>query len=179
MVDALVRALQLPDLRRKVIFTFAMLLVFRILAHIPVPGVNAASLSQFFANNQLMGMLDLFSGGAMTTFSVVAMGVYPYITAQIIMQLLVGTIPALEELSSEGEAGRLRINQYINYLTVPLAALQAYGTGVLIHNQTQGQLLPNFGLFGADWLSTVALIVSMTAGTVLLVFIGELITENG
>jgi preprotein translocase subunit SecY len=179
MVDALVRAFQLPDLRRKVIFTFAMLLVFRVFAHIPVPGVNAASLANFFQNNQLMGMLDLFSGGAMTTFSIVAMGVYPYITAQIIMQLLVGTIPALEELSSEGEAGRLRINQYINYLTVPLAALQAYGTGVLIHNQTQGQLLPNFGLFGPDWLSTVALVITMTAGTVFLVWLGELITENG
>ena len=176
MLQALVRALQLPDLRRKVIFTFAMLVVFRVFAHIPVPGVDPARLAQLFQTNQLMGMLDLFSGGAMTTFSIVAMGVYPYITAQIIMQLLVGAIPALEEMSSEGERGRQRINQYVLWMTVPLAALQAYGTGALL--QSQG-ILANFGLTGTSALSTIAMVVSMTAGTMLLVWIGELITENG
>jgi preprotein translocase subunit SecY len=176
VLDALVRALKLPDLRNKVIFTFAMLVVFRIFAHIPVPGVDPTRLAQLFQGNQLMGMLNLFSGGAMTTFSIAAMGVYPYITAQIVMQLLVGTIPALEEISREGEQGRARINQYINWLTVPLAALQAYGTGVLL--QSQG-ILANFGLFGPNWLSTIAMVISMTAGTVFLVWLGELITENG
>jgi preprotein translocase subunit SecY len=92
MLDALNRALKLPDLRNKVLFTFAMLVVFRVIAHIPVPGVNYAQLQQLFQTNQLLGMLDLFSGGAMTTFSIAAMGVYPYITAQIIMQLLIPTI---------------------------------------------------------------------------------------
>lgn len=176
MLQALTRALQLPDLRNRVIFTFAMLLVFRIFAHIPVPGVDPTRLAQLFQTNQLMGMLDLFSGGAMTTFSIAAMGVYPYITAQIIMQLLAGTIPSLEELSKEGEMGRQRINQYINWLTVPLAALQAYGTGVLLHSQG---ILANFGLGGTSTLPTLALVISMTAGTIFLVWLGELITENG
>jgi preprotein translocase subunit SecY len=176
MLDALVRALKLPDLRNKVLFTFAMLVVFRVLAHIPVPGVSPAQLAQLFQTNQLMGMLDLFSGGSLTTFSIAAMGVYPYITAQIIMQLLTGTVPALEELAGEGEAGRLKINQYINWLTVPLAALQAYGTGVLL--QSQG-ILTSFGLFGPNWLPTISMVCSMTAGTIFLVWIGELITENG
>jgi preprotein translocase subunit SecY len=176
VLDALTRALRLPDLRNKVLFTFAMLVVFRIFAHIPVPGVDPSRLAQLFQTNQLMGMLNLFSGGAMTTFSIAAMGVYPYITAQIVMQLLVGTIPALEEISREGEQGRMRINQYVNWLTVPLAALQSYGTGALL--QSQG-ILSNFGLFGPNWLPSLAMIISMTAGTVFLVWLGELITENG
>jgi preprotein translocase subunit SecY len=176
MLDALVRALRLPDLRNKVLFTFAMLVVFRMFAHIPVPGVNPAQLAQLLQTNQLMGMLNLFSGGALTTFSIAAMGVYPYITAQIVMQLLVGTIPALEELSREGESGRQKINQYINWLTVPLAFLQAYGTGVLL--QTKG-ILTSFGFTGASALPTLAIVVSMTAGTIFLVWLGELITENG
>jgi len=180
MLDALNRALKLPDLRNKVLFTFAMLVVFRILAHIPVPGVNYAELQQLFQSNQLLGMLDLFSGGAMTTFSIAAMGVYPYITAQIIMQLLIPTIPSLQEMSSEGEQGRLKINQYINWLTVPLAALQAYGTGALLASGQNGvQVLSGFGLIGPYALPTVAMIVSMMAGTMFLVWLGELITENG
>jgi len=176
MVDALVRALRLPDLRNKVLFTFAMLVVFRVFAHIPVPGVDPARLAQLFQTNQLMGMLDLFSGGAMTTFSIAAMGVYPYITAQIVMQLLVGTIPALEEISREGDQGRQRISQFVNWLTVPLAALRAYGTGALLRSQG---ILTDFGLTGPSWLPSLAMIVSMTAGTVFLVWLGELITENG
>ncbi len=176
MLQALVRALKLPDLRNKVIFTFAMLVVFRVFAHIPVPGVDPARLAQLFQTNQLMGMLDLFSGGAMTTFSIAAMGVYPYITAQIIMQLLVGAIPSLEELSGEGERGRQRINQYVNWMTVPLAALQAYGTGALLHSQG---ILTDFGIGGPATLSTLAMVISMTAGTMFLVWLGELITENG
>lgn len=176
MLQALVRALKLPDLRNKVLFTLAMLVIFRIFAHIPVPGVDPARLAQLFETNQLMGMLNLFSGGAMKTFSIAAMGVYPYITAQIIMQLLVGAIPSLEELSGEGERGRQQINQYVNYMTVPLAALQAYGTGMLL--QSQG-ILTNFGIGGPGTLATLATVASMTAGSMFLVWIGELITEYG
>jgi len=176
MLQALTRALKLPDLRNKVLFTFAMLVVFRIFAHIPAPGVDPTKLAQLFQTNQLMGMLNLFSGGAMKTFSIAAMGVYPYITAQIIMQLLVGAIPSLEELSGEGERGRQRINQYVNWMTVPLAALQAYGTGVLLHSQG---ILADFGIGGPGTLSTLALVMSMTAGSMFLVWLGELITENG
>jgi preprotein translocase subunit SecY len=176
VLDALIRALKVPDLRNKVIFTFAMLVIFRIFAHIPVPGADLRILAQQLKGDQLMGMLDLFSGGAMTTFSIAAMGVYPYITAQIVMQLLVGTIPALEEISREGEQGRARINQFVNYLTVPLAALQAYGTGVLLLNK---QIIKEFGIGGPATLPTIAMILSITAGTIFLVWLGELITENG
>src|SRR5437660_6613151 len=106
MIESLANAFRLPDLRQKLIFTFSMLVAFRVIAHVPVPGVNPAQLGNLFQTNQLMGMLDLFSGGSMTTFSIAAMGVYPYITAQIVMQLLIGAIPALQELSKEGESGR-------------------------------------------------------------------------
>src|SRR3972149_1530699 len=125
MLEAVGNAFKLPDVRRKLIFTFAILIIFRFIAHVPVPGVNVLALQELFQSNQLMGMLDLFSGGAMTTFSIAALGVYPYITSTIIMQLLVPIIPRLEEMAKEGEAGRNRINQYTHWLTVPLAAMQA------------------------------------------------------
>jgi preprotein translocase subunit SecY len=176
MFDALLNAFRLPDLRRKMIFTLVMLVIFRFIAHIPVPGVDLIALERLFQTNQLLGLLDLFSGGAMTTFSVAAMGVYPYVTATIIMQLLIPLIPQLEELAKEGEAGRAVINRYTHLLTVPLAALQAYGTGVLL--QSQG-ILHNFGLWGEALLPTIAIVLSMTAGTLLLVWLGELITEGG
>lgn len=177
MLQALVSAWNLPDLRRKLLFTLGMLVIFRFIAHIPVPGVDPARLAQFFQNNPLANMLDLFSGGALTNFSIAAMGVYPYITASIITQLLQPLIPQLEELAKEGEAGRARINLYTHILTVPLALLQGYGTAILL--QSQG-VLDNFGFGpGSDALGTAAILISMTAGTVLLVWMGELITENG
>lgn len=112
-----------------------MLIAFRFIAHIPAPGVDATSLSKIFANNQLLGMLDLFSGGAMRNFSVAAMGVYPYITASIVMTLLVPVIPYFREMSEEGESGRHRINQFTHWLTVPLAALQGYAQYMLLRGQ--------------------------------------------
>ena len=179
MLEAVGNAFRLPDVRRKLIFTGVMLVIFRFIAHVPVPGVNTAALAQLFQQEQLLGMLDLFSGGAMTSFSIAAMGVYPYITATIIMQLLLPVIPALEELSKEGEAGRNRVNQITHWLMVPLAILQAYGTGVLLTSQSKGQVLQDFGLTGGNALATITVVLTMTAGTVLLVWIGELITENG
>ncbi|MBI2941710.1 MAG: preprotein translocase subunit SecY [Chloroflexi bacterium] len=176
MLQSVLAAFKLSDLRHKLIFTFVMLVIFRFIAHVPVPGVDFVALERLFQSNQLIGMLDLFSGGALTTFSVAAMGVYPYITSTIIMQLLTPIIPALEEIAKEGEAGRNRVSQYTHWLTVPLAALQAYGTGVLL--QSQG-ILSNFGLSGGSLLPTLAIVISMTAGTILLVWLGELITENG
>ncbi|MCL5264318.1 MAG: preprotein translocase subunit SecY [Chloroflexi bacterium] len=176
MIQAMLNAFRLPDVRRKLLFTFGILVIFRFIAHVPVPGVDVAKLQQLFQGSQLLGMLDLFSGGAMTTFSIAAMGVYPYITSSIIMQLIVPIIPQLEELSKEGDAGRKKINQYTHWLTVPLAALQAYGTAALL--QSQG-IIPTFGLSGANLLPTAAMILSMSAGTILLVWLGELITENG
>jgi preprotein translocase subunit SecY len=169
--QALIDAFSLPDLRRRLLFTIGMLVVFRFIAHVPLPGVDPTALRQLFEQNQLLGMLDLFSGGAMRNFSVAAMGVYPYITASIVMQLLVPVIPALRNLSQEGEAGRSRVNQFTHWLTIPLAALQGYAQLALM--RSQGAVVQ------ATALPTVAIILSMTAGTVFLVWLGELITERG
>jgi preprotein translocase subunit SecY len=171
LIQALIDAFSLPDLRRKLIFTLGVLIVFRFVAHVPLPGVDVAALRDLFEKNQLLGMLDMFSGGAMRNFSVAAMGVYPYITASIIMQLLVPVVPNLRLLSMEGEAGRHKINQYTHWLTVPLAALQGYAQLALLRSQHV--------IGTADALATVAIIISMTAGTVFLVWLGELITERG
>jgi preprotein translocase subunit SecY len=176
MLQAALNALRLPDLRRKLIFTFAILIIFRFIAHVPVPGVDLARLQQLFQGNQLFGLLDLFSGGALRNFSIAAMGVYPYITATIIMQLLQPIIPPLMNLSKEGEAGRQKINQYTHWATVPLAMLQGYGQLQLLASQG---VISRFGFDSDTWLLTVSMIISLTAGTVLLVWMGELITENG
>jgi preprotein translocase subunit SecY len=164
-------AFSLPDLRRRLLFTFGMLVVFRFIAHVPMPGVDLAALRELFDQNQLLGMLDMFSGGAMRNFSVAAMGVYPYITSSIIMQLLVPVIPQLRALSQEGEAGRNRINQFTHWLTVPLAALQGYAQIVLLRNQG--------AIAAAGTFETIAMIATLVAGTMFLVWLGELITERG
>ncbi len=178
MVDAAINIFKLPDLRRRLAFTAFILVVFRFVAHIPVPGVDRVALQAAFANNQLLGLLDLFSGGAMSLFSVAAMGVYPYITASIIIQLLLPLIPSLQALSKEGEAGRNKINQYTHWLTIPLAALQAFSQVSIM--QSQYKVVSNFGLFNAEtWLPSLAMIVTLTAGTVFCVWLGELITESG
>src|SRR3989475_7376005 len=132
MFQALIDALRTPDLRNKILFTLGMILVFRFLAHVPLPGVNQDQLNALLQNNQLINLLDLFSGGGLARFSVVAMGVNPYINASIIMQLLIGVIPALERLSKEGEYGRNRINQYVRLLTVPMALLQGIGISIFM-----------------------------------------------
>ena len=171
LIQSLMDAFSLPDLRRRLLFTLAMLVVFRFVAHVPLPGVDLGALHELFDRNQLLGMLDLFSGGAMRNFSVAAMGVYPYITASIIMQLLVPVVPGLRALSQEGEGGRNKINQYTHWLTVPLAGLQGYAQLALL--RSQGVIVT----VGA--LPTVAIVLSLAAGTMFLVWIGELITERG
>ncbi len=171
LLQAMIDAFSLPDLRRRLLFTLGVLIIFRFVAHIPVPGVDLDALAEIFKQNQLLGMLDLFSGGAMRNFSVVAMGVYPYITASIVMQLLAPVIPQLQALSKEGEAGRNKINMYTHWLTVPLAALQGYAQYVLLSREG--------GVVSAGPLAVVAIILSMTAGTMFLVWLGELITERG
>jgi len=177
VIDNVFNAFRIPDLRRKLLYTIGLLLVFRIIAHVPVPGVDLAKLRDLFANNQLLGLLNLFSGGALQTFSVAAMGVYPYITASIIMQLLMPLLPQLEALSKEGEMGRNKLNQYTRVMTVPLAFLQGFGQVSLLQ---RSNVLTNFNLFNRDtFLPSFALLVALTAGTMLLVWIGELITENG
>jgi preprotein translocase subunit SecY len=179
MIQAIRNAFVLPDLRKKILFTFLILAIYRLACHVPVPGVNAGVLKQVFESNQLLGLLDLLSGGAMSEFSVMAMGVYPYITASIILQLLTPIIPALERLQKEGEQGRNKLNQWTWYLTVPLALLQAYTQAQLI-NRAAGQtpILSAFG-FGQAPLTTTAILISMTAGTLFAVWLGELISEQG
>ena len=171
LLQAMIDAFSLPDLRAKLIFTVAMLVVFRFIAHVPTPGVDLTALKDLFDRNQLLGMLDMFSGGAMRNFSVAAMGVYPYITSSIIMQLLVPVIPALRRLSEEGESGRNRINQITHWLTIPLAALQGFAQLQLLRSQG---IVMNTGA-----LETAAIIISLTAGTMFCVWLGELITERG
>lgn len=182
MFEAVTKAFTIPDIRRKLLFTLGILVIFRIIATIPVPGVNRSELREYIEGNQLLGMLNLFSGSGLTNFSIVALGVYPYITASIIMQLMTPVIPRLNELSNEGQQGRNVINKYTHYLTVPLAFLQGYGQALLFSRTSVGgvPLLEDFGLFDGDtWLQSLALLVTMTGGTILLVWMGELITEYG
>lgn len=179
MIQAVRNAFMLPDLRKKILYTFLILGIYRLASHVPVPGVQAEGLRQVFESNQLLGMLDLLSGGAMATFSVMAMGVYPYITASIILQLLQPIIPALQNLQKEGEEGRNKLNTYTWYLTVPLALLQAYSQATLIPRLAGDiEILSSFGFRTAP-LSTVAILISMTAGTLFAVWLGELISEQG
>lgn len=160
-----------PDVRKKILFTGFIFVVARIFAHIPVSGVNLGQLQSLFAQNQFLALLDVFSGGTLANFSVMALGLNPYINASIILQLLSMIFPKLEELQKEGDAGRQKINQYTRMLTVPLAALQAIGMYALLRNQG---IISNLSV-----LSLFSLIVTMTAGTMLLVWMGELITERG
>lgn len=181
MLEAIRNALTLPDLRRKIVFTLLILVVYRAAAHVPVPGVDGAALQRFLQSgtegSTIVQFLNLLSGGALARFSIMAMGVYPYITASIIIQLLTPLIPQLQELSKEGEQGRNKINMYTHWLTVPLALLQAYGQIVFIQNSVPG-VLTSFG-FGIDPLGTIATLITMTAGTMVAVWMGELITEQG
>jgi preprotein translocase subunit SecY len=171
LVQAMMDIFTLPDLRRRILFTLGLLVVFRFIAHVPLPGIDLVALERFFGQNLLFGMLDLFSGGAMRNFSVAAMGVYPYITASIIMQLLVPVIPSLQALSQQGELGHQKINRITHLLTIPLAALQGYALLALLRSQmVLGSLEP---------LVTASILLTMTAGTMFLVWLGELITERG
>ena len=174
LIQAMVEAMRIPDLRAKILFTLAMLVVFRFVAHVPIPGVDVQALSQAFAQNALLPFLDLFSGGALSNLSVAALGVYPYITSSIVMQILTPVVPQLKALSQEGEFGRQRINQFTHYLAVPIAIFQGFGQLSLLQ---QSGVLPQVSL-GLN-LTTLAMISSMVAGTMFLVWLGELITEKG
>ena len=174
MFEALLNVFRAPDLRRRILYVAGILLVFRLLAHVPVPGVDPAQLRSFLDTNAIFGLLDLFSGGGLTNFSIVALGVNPYINASIIMQLMTGVVPSLQALQREGEYGRTKINQYTRYLAVPLALLQAYGFMALLN--ANGVLRTPFDL--GSW-ETLTQIVTLMAGSIVLMWLGELITENG
>ena len=174
MFEALFNAFRAPDLRRRILYVALIILAFRALAHVPVPGVDADKLKTFIESNAIFGLLDLFSGGGLANFSIVALGVNPYINASIIMQLMTGVVPSLQALQREGEYGRTKINQYTRYLSVPMALLQAYGfLALLFSNQV---LSTPFDL--GSW-ETLTQIVTLTAGSVVLMWLGELITEKG
>ena len=160
-----------PDIRKKLIITGIILLVFRLVAHIPAAGIDRTSLQALFAGSPLLSLLDVFSGGTLANFSIMALGLNPYINASIIFQLLTYVVPSLEELSKEGEYGQEKINQYTRFLTVPLAAVQAFGMYSLLHSQG---IIPVF-----TPLALVSLVITMTAGTIFAVWLGELITEYG
>ena len=162
------------ELRNKIIVVALLLLATRILAHIPIPFIDLSSLSGLLGNNQLFGLYNIFSGGGLKNFSIAMLGVGPYVTASIIIQLLTVIVPKLGELQKEGgEAGRIKMNNYMRLLTVPLTALQAYGTIVLLSRTTGSTVISGFTPF--QWFVTL---LSITAGTMLLLWIGELITEK-
>ena len=171
LLQAMIDAFSLPDLRRRILITVGILIIFRFIAHIPLPGVDLDALQALFERNALLGMLDMFSGGAMRRLSIAAMGVYPYITASIIMMLLVPVIPRLQALSREGESGRNKINLITHWLVLPLASVQGYGQ--LVYLQREGAIA------SAAPLPMIAMVLSMVAGTLFLVWVGELITEYG
>ncbi|MFA6254918.1 MAG: preprotein translocase subunit SecY [Patescibacteria group bacterium] len=168
----LIQIWKIKDLRDSILFVAAMLVIFRIAAHIPIPGINTAAIKDFFAANQLLGIMNILSGGGMESFSIVAMGVAPYITASIIFQLLVMIVPRLEEISKDGEAGRHKINQWTRILTVPLGMMQAYGLIALLR-QSSVEIFTDL----TPW-RLVMILVTATAGTVFLMWLGELISEK-
>lgn len=172
MWEKLQRIWSIKDIRQKILFVAAMLVIFRLIAHIPIPGVNLANLRNFLSSNQLLGLLNIFSGGTLENFSVVMLGVGPYITASIIMQLLTMIVPSLEELSKEGESGQQKINMYTRFLTVPLAFLQSFAMIKLLSQSASpilSALTPG---------RIVAIMITITAGTLFLMWLGELISEQ-
>ncbi|NLM38478.1 MAG: preprotein translocase subunit SecY [Firmicutes bacterium] len=173
MLDALRNAMRIPDLRRKIIYTAAMLAIFRVGSFVPVPGVNAAALAEQLGidGGNIFGFLNLFTGGALARFTIFALGVSPYITASIVLNLLTIVIPKLEELSKEGPEGRKVIEQYTRYATVLLAFIQAFATTMMARSWGVTQVPGFFGL--------ALIMLTLVAGTMLLMWLGEKITEKG
>src|SRR6478736_2319370 len=172
MFSWLANAWRVPELRRRLLFTAAILAAYRLGSWMPAPGVDSQQIENFFngKGGSLLGLLNLFSGSALSRFSIFALGIMPYVTASIILQLMTVVIPSLEQLQKEGESGFAKINQYTRYLTVALAAAQAAGYAYLFHQQ--GALPANPGRL-------VLIVVTLTAGTTLLMYMGELITKRG
>ncbi len=174
MFESLLNAFRAPDIRRRLLFVLGILIVYRMLAQVPLPGVDREQLAAFFERNTAFGIIDLFAGGGLSQLSIVGLAMNPYINASIIMQLMQGVIPSLQALSREGEYGRQRLNQYTRYLTIPMAFLQAFG--ILSALNADGIILGGFGLGNAlSWVQ----MVTMVAGAVILMWLGELITEKG
>ncbi|MFA6528190.1 MAG: preprotein translocase subunit SecY [Candidatus Gracilibacteria bacterium] len=175
MFKYLSQILQAKDLRNKLLFTLAMIVVYRAISHITIPGVNLEALQEVFDRNKILGAFSMLTGGSTKNFSIVLMGLSPYINAVIIMQLLTVIVPRMEALSKEGEQGRKKITQYTRWLTVPMAFIQSYGMILLINSQSNAEIITNMGSPAV----LLPIMLTITTGTLLLMWIGELITEKG
>jgi len=175
MADFIKKIWRNKELRKNLLIVLGILIVFRIMSHIPIPGVNLDALKKFFDSNEVFGLINVFSGGAMSQFSIVTLGVAPYINASIIMQLLTVVMPRLEALQKEGERGQFKINQYTRYLTVPLAIVESYGFTLLLSRASGGEPI----ITSLSPFFLISAVITMTAGTVLLMWLGELISERG
>lgn len=173
MWSTITQLFKYKDLRSKVIWTLLLLVAFRLISLIPVPGVNLQQLAQLFAQNQFLGLVDIFSGGSLGNFSIALMGVAPYINASIIIQLMTMALPSMEALSKEGDYGRRKMNQYTRYLTIPLAFLQSYGMISLLQ-RSEFKILDDLSIY-----RLIAILLTVTAGTMLVMWLGELISEFG
>lgn len=171
VLSPIINAFKIAELRRKILITVLLVVIVRIIAHIPAGGVDLNALQALFSGNQFLGLLDIFSGGTLANFSIISLGLNPYINASIIIQLLTMIFPKMEALSKEGEYGQQKISQYTRYLTVPLAIVQAIGMFVLLRNQGV--------LTAVTPAQIVSIVVTMSAGTILMMWLGELITEYG
>ena len=170
MLDSFRDAFRLPDLKRRILFTLAALFVYRLGAHMPTPGVDAAALGKLFEQGGVLGFLDLFAGGALRRFSIFALGVTPYINSSIVMQLLAVVVPSLEKMQKEGEEGRKKVVQYTRYGTIIFALIQAVGmTG----------WLRNLGIFTGSWMDIALVAVTLTTGAVAVMWLGEVMSDHG
>src|SRR5271165_2061085 len=173
--DAIANMFRVPDLRKRILFTLGMLAIYRLGGHIPTPGVDTNQLQKFFEQNQgtIFGFVDLFSGGMLRRLTIFALGIMPYITASIILQLLTVVVPTLEKLQKEGELGRRKITQWTRYLTVILALIQSFGIAMALQNSGGGLVLnPGIGF-------VLMTMLSLTTGTAFIMWLGEQITERG
>src|SRR5271155_5096543 len=173
--EAFANVFRIPDLRKRVLFTLAMLAVYRLGGHIPTPGINVARWEEFLTRNAggIFGFFDLFAGGNIRRFTVFALGIMPYITASIILQLLTVVVPTLEKLQKEGELGRRKITQWTRYLTIILSVIQSFGISQGLMGMQGGVVIsPGFGF-------VILTIISLTTGSAFIMWLGEQITERG
>ena len=173
MIEALVNAFRIPDLRKKILFTLAIIALYRVGAHIPVPGVDPGAVRQIVENGAALGLLNLFAGGALQNFAIFSLGIMPYITSSIIMQLLQAVIPTLERWSKEGEAGQRKITQTTRYMTLAIGLVESIGLLTVFQSESAG-LGVQF-----DWLTRIVIVISLMAGTAFIMWLGELITQRG
>jgi preprotein translocase subunit SecY len=180
MLESMLNAFRAPDIRKRLLFVLGVLVIYRALAHVLIPGINPAVLTSSAPDNGFFGLLSLFSGGDIRRMSIVGLGLNPYINATIIMQILQSTIPSLQALSREGEYGRNQITKYSRYLSVPLAALQAYGILAYVQSSEAQAGVTAYNVpFSFEKYESLTMILALTTGSVLLMWLGELITEKG